>query len=132
MATYLEGKNAKPAVCRDCGQKIGVGEGVVYSVWDYDWDDPDTDVQGSITVEIGRYTLCYNATACAERVIERGTNIAALRAIVNDRENHSDDMIVRARTILAEYANVARELNKSRDYAAREAGWGAIGGGRHG
>lgn len=128
MATYSEGNNTHAAVCRDCGQKLNGGEGIVYSVWDYDWDDPDTDAQGSITVEMERYTLCYHATECAERVIEQGTNITALRSIVRDRENHNDDMIARARAILAEYSGIRQEQMHGADLAAREAGWGAIGG----
>lgn len=128
MTTYNEGYNTKPAVCRDCGCKLNVGEGLAYSVWDYDWDNPDTDAQGSIMVEMERYTLCYNATECGERVIERGTNIAALRAIVNDREGYNDEMQAQARAILAEYSRIRQELMHGADLAARESGWGAIGG----
>jgi hypothetical protein len=128
MGTHHEGKNTQPALCRDCEQQLSVGEGIVYSVWDYDWDDPDTDAQGSITVEMERYTLCENATECAERIVERGTNIAALRKIVQDRENYDAELRTRAREILVEYSRTAQELARGADMAAREAGYGAIGG----
>lgn len=128
MATYHEGNNAQPTTCRDCGRQLGVGKGIVYSVWDYDWDNPDTNAQGSITVEMERYTLCDNATECAERVIQNGTNIAALRAIVADRENYNEDMITRARAILVDYSRLMQDQAHAADLAAREAGYGAIGG----
>lgn len=128
MATYFEGNNTEPARCRDCGRELKAGEGVVYSLWDYDWDDPDTDAQGSITVELERYTLCENATECAERVVERGTNIAALRKVAQDYENCNDELIARARAILAEYSRTMQDLAHSADLAARESGYGAIGG----
>ena len=132
MTTYFEGGNQHPARCRDCGQELATGEGVEYSVWGYDWDDPDTDTQGSITVELSRYTLCYNATECAEHVVERGTNIAALRRVAQDYENCNDELIARARAALVEYSRIMQGLAHGADMAVREAGWGAIGGGRHG
>jgi len=128
MAKYFEGNNTQPTRCRDCGQQLGVGEGVVYSVWDYDWDDPDTDAQGSITVEMERYTICCNATECAERVVERGTNIVALRKVAQNYENCNDELIARARAILAEYSLTMQDLARGADMAARESGYGAIGG----
>ncbi len=130
MHTDFEGKNTKPGTCRDCGQTIGIGEGVVYSVMDYDWDDPDTNAQGSIMVEISRYMLCYNATQCAERVVERGTYIPALRTVAYDTENVSPELRAKARAILADYAKLFQEMQMGEDYAARENGYGVIGGHR--
>ncbi len=125
MSTHSEGKNTHPATCRDCGQALGAGQGVVFSVYGYPWDG--SDGEGSITVELERYTLCYNATECAERIVERSTNVRALRQVAADSENCSFELRARARRALADIAQLARDRAVSDDLAAREMGYGAIG-----
>lgn len=128
MATHDEGVNTKPATCRDCGQALEIGQGNVYSIFDYDWDNPDTNAQGSVMVEMDRYALCANATQCAERVIERGTNFAALLAILHDTEHYPAELRTKARAILADYSRITQDIQHAADLTAREAGYGAIGG----
>lgn len=125
--THFEGNNATPGTCRECGKALEIGEGCTYSVWGYDWDDPDTDAQGSISVELARYTVCQHATRCAERVVERGTYIPALRRVASGTE-YSIELRDKARAILAEYAELHQAMQMGEDLTAREAGYGAIGG----
>ena len=125
MHTYNEGQNTKPAVCRECGQPLDAGDGIVYSVWGYPWDG--SDGEGSITKELSRYTICQNATQCAERVVAHGTNTGALRVIASDRENLGD-LASQAQAILVEIAEMHQKMMLGEDLTAREAGYGAIGG----
>jgi len=124
MKTHLEGKNTKPAVCRNCGQPLAPREGLVYEVWGYPWDGSDTE--GSITEMLDSYAICIFATDCAERVVERGTNLRALRRIASDRENLGE-LADRARQILREWSDLAQAEAHTADLVAREDGWGAIG-----
>lgn len=126
MGTHSEGANTHPAMCRECGQHLEAGQGVVFSVWGYPWDGSDTE--GSIMEELERYAVCYNATECARRVVAQGTNVAALRRIAADAENLGD-LATQASAILGEYRLWANEQAIAADLVAREAGYGAIGSG---
>lgn len=127
MERYDVGDNVTVEKCRDCNCQLPPGSGIVYEVWGYNWDDPDENAQGSITVKLDRYVLCRNATTCAERVVATGTHIDALRRVAQDRENLGD-LADRARTILVDIAQIQQQLCLGDDLTARESGYGAIGG----
>ena len=126
MGTHSEGANKHSAMCRECGQQLDAGQGVVFSRWDYPWDGSDTE--GSIMEELERYAVCHNATECALRVVAQGTNVVALRRIAADAENLGD-LATQANAILGEYRLWANEQAIAAELVAREAGYGAIGSG---
>lgn len=128
MSTHYEGHNTKRCTCRDCGASLEPGAGVEYATYGYPWDG--SDAEGSITVELSRYALCHNATQCAKRVVANGTNIAALKQITRDHENYSAELRAQAVAILDQYRQIAQQQAVAADLAAREAGYGAIGGRR--
>ena len=70
-----------------------------------------------------------NRTECAQRVVETGTNIA-LRRVANDYENLGE-LAIKAKQILHSRVELALKLALAANEAAREDGWGAIGGPRH-
>jgi len=126
MSTHREGANTHQATCRDCGQHLEPGQGIVFSVWGYPWDG--SDGEGSITAELERYTLCLYRGPCVERIVAQGTNLAALRTVAQDYENFGD-LATQARRILAEYRQLAIDQARAEELAAREDGYGAIGSG---
>lgn len=126
MSTTITGKpNQKPGYCRDCNSRLEPGQGILVEISYYDWDNPDSDVAGSI-LQCRYEVCCQNATQCARRVVEQGTNTAALRHIARDFE-HLGELANQAKAILAEYAELAQQQAVANDLAAREAGYGAIG-----
>lgn len=130
MGTHAKGQNTRKATCRDCDRRLEPGEGLVYEVWDYPWDG--SDAEGSIMKKLESYTICQNRTICARRVVEQGNNIEVLRRIARDYENLGE-LATEAKRILAEYRDVVLGIARANDAAAREGGWGVIGGprGRH-
>lgn len=128
MSTHYEGRNKKRCTCRDCGASLEPGAGVEYAKYGYPWDG--SDEEGSITVKLSSYALCYNATECAERVVANGTNIAALKMVARDHENCNAELRAQAAAILNQYRQLAHEQAVAADLAARESGYGVIGGRR--
>ena len=123
MKTYCEGANKSTGSCRNCGQQLGIGEALTYEVWGYPWDGSDTE--GSVTRCLETYIVCNQATDCARRVVEQGTNMAALRRVASDYENLGQ-LAVQARNILGEWSELAQEIAHTDDLVAREQGYGGI------
>lgn len=115
--------------CRNCGVLVEPGDGLLVRVSYYDWDNPDEDIAGSI-LQTRWDVECMSATDCARRVIDRGTNLSALRAIAADYDNLGD-LAERAQAILVEWSRLYQQIAITDDLVARETGWGVIGG-RHG
>ena len=131
METGWTGKrNQYAGTCRNCGARVEPGEGWLYAFSYYDWDNSDEDVQGSI-LQTRHEVGCYNATDCAQRVVEQGTNLRALREVAGNYE-HLGELATQARAILHEWAEITQTKAITADLVAREAGWGVIGGPRGG
>jgi hypothetical protein len=108
--------------CKFCGS-TGDSFGLL-EIRDYDWDSDDDDAL-SVSRVVGH--RCANVSDCARRIVEQGTNVEGLRMVAADRENMGD-LADQARQILREMSELAQQIARSQDLAAREAGWGAIGG----
>jgi len=127
MNTKFTGRpNLYAGECRDCSAHLNPNEGLLVAISYYDWDNPNEDEQGSILQT--RYEVrCIYRTECAGRVVAQSTNLCALRAVATDYENLGH-LATEAQRILAEYAELAHQQAHAADLAAREAGWGVIGG----
>ena len=116
-------------VCRDCGATVEeAGTFGMLEIVGYDWDSDDDDAS-SVQRVLGY--RCAHRAECAERNVQRGHNPQALREIVKDREHFSADLRERARKVLHEMAEVVQMAARGADAAAREQGYGQIGGGLH-
>ncbi len=113
--------------CRKCGAtEKEAGQFGMIPVYDYDWDSDD-DTALSVSRVVGH--TCADAGGCAERNIKFGHSPEALREIIKDRENYSTDTRERANKTLREMSETARMVARGQDAAAREMGYGTIGGG---
>jgi len=131
MGTTFTGRpNLYAGECRDCGSHLNPNEGLLVAISYYDWDNPDSDVAGSI-METRYEVRCTYRTECAERVVTRGTNLQALREVARDYENLGH-LATEAQHVLAEYTELAYQQARTADLVAREAGYGVIGGPAHG
>ena len=93
--------------------------------WGYDWDSDDDDAT-SVTRVLGR--RCANRTHCARRIVEQGNDPAALQMVAADQE-HLGDLAIQARAQLTSWQQVYQDIALADEAAARENGYGAIGGG---
>lgn len=125
MSTHNMGPNRTTEYCHNCGEELNPGQGTTYERWGYPWNGSDTE--GSVQVCQDRYTVCMMATDCARRVVERGSDIWALRQVAADYENLGD-LATQARAILGEWRDTMQAIARGEDMAAREDGYGAIGG----
>ena len=115
--------------CTKCGAtETEAGQFGMIETVDYDWDSDD-DTALSVQRVTGH--TCADASVCAERNIQGGYNPEALREIVRDAEHYSLRMREDAREALREMSETARMMARGQDAAAREIGYGAIGGGLH-
>ncbi len=67
----------KTTSCQKCGAITT--EATLVPVYGYDWDNPNEDEQGSISVIVGYE--CQDKAACKERRVQNGR---ALRGIADD------------------------------------------------
>lgn len=125
MSTEYTGRNTKQAVCRDCGAVVNAGEGCQYEMWGYPWDGSDTE--GSVSQLLDSWVTCGDFGPCHDRTIEQGTNVEALRRIV---KTTLPQWAKRAEKALSEIVRIRQQQAVAADLAAREAGWGTIGGPR--
>ena len=131
MATYLTDKrNTSPAACRNCGMMARPGQLVRGERWDYDWDNPDEDAQGSIQVLMESWWEHPAARIeCIEESLRMGHNYEFIRAVAQDNSQPTD-VRERARTAYNEMVEAMRGIARANDLAARENGYGVSGGPR--
>lgn len=113
--------------CRRCGAEAP--ERGLREIRGYDWDAVDRGDDDEMTLSV-MVTLGYECrwvTDCARRVVEQGTNVVALRAVARDYENLGE-LATQAREILRQLSRMSQEVARAEDAAAREMGYGVIGG----
>jgi hypothetical protein len=113
--------------CQYCGMTPAEADQFgLLEVRGYDYESAD-DTALSVPRLLGY--RCANVSACARRVVERGTSIDGLLMVVETGREHLDSTLVdRAHELLRAYADISRQQAEAADQAAREAGWGVIGG----
>ena len=111
-------------ICKYCN--TGGGDFGLLEITDYDWDS-DSDTALSIPITVGYQ--CAEQVACARRTVELGTDAERMHQIKKDYENMPKDLRDKARAAIHELAVMARARAHTADLVAREAGYGAIGGG---
>lgn len=137
---YME-MTTEPQTCRNCGGVIEPGWGQRVEEWDYDWDNPDENAQGSIQVKTSEWYQCALGAECIETACKSGYNLQFLRDIATGKikgENGRDPLPENWRTMARNAHNGFSRQNRELAYgiaaqadgAMREAGFGAIGGGR--
>lgn len=109
--------------CKWCGSGAG---GNLFPITGYDWEAEERGDEDALSFKIILGYQCLNATECAQRVVQQGTNIEALQRIAHDQENLGE-LATQARGILQSWAEMAHAEAKSADLVAREQGWSAIG-----
>ena len=136
---YME-MTTEPQTCHNCGGTIRPGWGQRVEEWDYNWDNPDENKQGSVKVKIGEWHQCGLGVDCIENACQSGHNLQFLRDIATGKIKDADgDLLSKTWQTMARdaYNGFARQIRElaygiasQYDGAMREAGFGAIGGGR--
>lgn len=135
MSIHYEEMTMEPQVCHNCGGTIEPGWGQRVEEWDYDWDNPNENEQGSVKVKVREWYQCAFGSDCITQACESGHNLRFLQNIATGK---IEDVPVRWRDMARNaYNNFVRQnrelaygIAAQEDGAMREAGWGAIGGGR--
>lgn len=126
-----KGINTQPVDCAHCGATCAPGTAERVENWDYDWDDPDEDAQGSAQVMLAAWWQHPVGPECVREAIRTGHNDRFLAEALRDR-SLPDDVRAEAREALRKTAEVMQAMARADDMAARERGWGVIGGPRAG
>lgn len=88
-------------------------------VIDYTWES-GRDTALSIPVVVGY--ICKDALGCAKRNIRYANSSRALREVVADTENYSEDIRKQAQAVLREMSETAQMIARGEDAVAREGG----------
>ncbi len=138
MSIHYEEMTTKPQTCHNCGGTIESGWGSRVEEWGYPWDG--SDGEGSITEKLNEWYECALGRRCIEAACQSGVNLTFLRGIATGQitmdtdRPFPTDMRETARLAYNKFAGQNRTLREALDSQAdgamREAGFGAIGGGR--
>jgi len=112
--------------CKWCGfqgDEFGLAE-----IVGYDWAAAENGDEDALSIRGVLGHQCVNRTECARQIVEQGNNIEALRMVAADYENLGG-LAVQASERLSQWCELYRDIAAADEAAAREQGYGAIGGG---